>query len=162
MSSHLNILEGGIFPKPLLWAGLWGAPVPILSFLPVHFLCPGAGWAALLQWVQSKIQVVVSQREDKLRARLCRWHPGSHPSCSPRIAGRQPEQAELPRLWWKPVGVTVLWQWTACCWLPLRPALALPAPAGGTKRERQMVPGRKRLAQLWPISLAPKLLLCLS
>lgn len=61
-----------------------------------------------------------------------------------------------------------MWQRTARCWLLPWPALAPPAPIRrakpsleGTRRERQMVPARKTLAQLWVIYVVLKVLLCI-
>lgn len=48
-------------------------------------------------------------------------------------------------------------------WHPLHPHIGRAKPLlEGTRRERQMVPGRKRLAQLRVIYVVPKVLLCIS
>lgn len=146
---------------------------------PAHPLCPDDGWAVPLQWVPRQIHTVVSQGGGEPGARVSQREQGNES----KVISRFPSKLQFQE---SQLGASVSTSFnalsvkqgvspfcgqvqpTAGChpsqpWHIPHTRVSRAKPLlKGTRRERQMVPGRKRLAQLRVIYLVPKVLLCIS
>lgn len=98
-----NLLDGGIFPKPLQQRG-YGQVLGMPQCLwcpssPAHPLCPRSGWAAPLQWVLRQIHAVVTQGDGEPRARLSQGEQRNETGVISRLPSElQPQESWLGAL----------------------------------------------------------------
>lgn len=103
ISPRPNLLDGGIFPKPLQQRGygqVRGMPQCLwCPSSPAHPLCPGNAWAAPLQWVLRQIHAVVTQGDGEPRARFSQGEQGNKTGVISRLPSElQPQESWLGAL----------------------------------------------------------------